>query len=121
MRFNLSHLCVALAFGGLALGVNAQPAGNAAPGTAPAAQSATGSSGATANHGKRAATKQQATKHRSTTHAKRQARSDSRRQMASESNGADSAYKAALRRCVTGPESSRDACLDRAISQYGHA
>ena len=35
--------------------------------------------------------------------------------------GADSAYRAALRGCVTGPASARDRCLDQAISRYGHA
>jgi hypothetical protein len=38
-----------------------------------------------------------------------------------EAGGGDSAYRAALRRCVTGPSAERDTCLDQAISRYGHA
>jgi hypothetical protein len=40
---------------------------------------------------------------------------------ASASNSEDSQYRSALRRCVEGPQSQRDSCIDRAISQYGKA
>jgi hypothetical protein len=43
------------------------------------------------------------------------------RSNAMEANRGDSAYRSALRACVTGPEPSRDACLDQAIAQHGHA
>jgi hypothetical protein len=119
MRIKLSQLCVALAAGSLALAVNAQPSGNTSSGAAPAA-----SSGATATQSSKpakSATKPHAKQRGSAAHAHRQARRESRAPMASEANAADSAYKAALRRCVTGPQSSRDACLDQAIAQHGPA
>jgi hypothetical protein len=119
MRTKLSQLCVALAVGGFSLTVNAQPAGSMSSGAAPAAQS--GATTAPSSKAARPATKQHAMPRRSATHANRQARRGGGTQMANEAHAPDSAYKAALRRCVTGPQSSRDACLDQAIAQYGHA
>ena len=114
MRFKLSQLCLALAVGSLALAANAQPTGNASSGAA----ATHGSQGASTTPSSKA-TKAHSAKGSSATH-KRQARREGGGQM-NEANAADSAYKAALRRCVTGPESSRESCLDQAIAQYGHA
>jgi hypothetical protein len=118
MRIKLSQLCAALAVGSFALTVNAQPAGTTSSGTAPTAQS--GTTATQSSKTAKSATKQHATQRKSATHANRQARRAGT-QMANETNAPDSAYKAALRRCVTGPQSSREACLDQAIAQYGHA
>ena len=113
MRFKLSQLCLALAVGSLALAANAQPTGNASS-AAPAAQSSQGAAAASSSK----ATKPHSAKRSSATH-KRQARHEGGAM--NEANAADSAYKAALRRCVTGPQSSRESCIDQAIAQYGHA
>lgn len=58
-------------------------------------------------------------------HANGQARGGDRREsMArndSGSNAGASQYRAALRRCVEGPQAQRDSCLDQAIQANGHA
>jgi hypothetical protein len=113
MRFKLSQLCLALAVGSLALAANAQPTGSASSGAA----ATRGSHGASAAPSSKA-TRPHSAKRSSAMH-KRQVRE--RGGPMNEANAADSAYKAALRRCVTGPQSSRESCLDQAIAQYGHA
>lgn len=113
MRLTHMNLGLAVGLAALALGANAQPASNTPSGSAPAAHEsgqAKATTGATGKH-------LGAAHHMARGHA-------ARHRMHEASNGAtsaDSAYKAALRRCVTGPESARDSCLDQAISQYGHA
>ena len=113
MRITRCQLGLAVALSALALGVQAQqPAGTAPSAAAPAAHSAK----APPAHAKKphAATAQHKTRHTSTkTHRQAMA--------GAESSAPDSAYKAALRRCVTGPESARDSCIDAAIAQYGRA
>ena len=105
MRFTLCQLGVAVALAALSLGVQAQqPAG-----TAPAST--------TKPHAM--AGKHMTNEHKTSGHAK--AKHGMRNTASAESAPADSAYKAALRRCVTGPESARDSCLDQAIAQYGRA
>lgn len=120
MRFNRCRLGLAVALGALALAANAQPAANSQGQTAPATRSATGTSAAKSGQAAKPATTH-ATKRRATTHRTPNMGRANRANVASESNMPDSAYKAALRRCVTGPESARDQCLDQAIAQYGHA
>jgi len=112
MQLTRMKLGLAVAAAAVALGANAQAATNAPSATAPTAKTSQQSTttGATAKHAG-------AKHHSMRAHA-------ARHRMHEASNGAtgaDSAYKAALRRCVTGPESARDSCLDQAISQYGHA
>ena len=105
MRITRCQLGLAAALSALAIGVHAQqPAGTAAPPSTTTASPAH----ARAQH----ATKKHATAHHAMRHGK---------QTSAEATGTDTAYKAALRRCVTGPESARDSCLDQAISQYGRA
>jgi hypothetical protein len=106
-------LGLAVGLTALALGANAQPAGNASSGNAPAAHES----------GQSKATMGATGKHTGAAHHMARGHT-ARHRMHEASNAttsADSAYKAALRRCVTGPESARDSCLDQAISQYGHA
>ena len=114
MRVTVTRMKLGLAVGlaALALGANAQPASNASSGNAPAAHES----------GQSKATMGTTGKHMGAHHMKREHAARHRMHEASNAaTSADSAYKAALRRCVTGPESSRDSCLDQAISQYGHA
>lgn len=122
MRLTGCKLAVAVAFAALAVGANAQPASGTTHGTAGTSTAASAntapkthstmkkSSTATRSHmaSRGTATHRASARHERSTHA-----------MAS--NGADSAYRAALRRCVTGAESQRDSCLDEAIARYGHA
>jgi len=122
MRFTACKLGLAVAFAALAVGANAQPASNS---------SAQGTSGASPT----AATKSPSAMKRSTTtkspakshmasRDKATHRSAAKRGQganAMESNTGDSAYRAALRRCVTGPASQRDSCLDDAIARYARA
>jgi len=120
MRFNRCRLGLAVALGALALAANAQPATHSQGTTAPAAQSAKGSSAAQSGHAAKSSTTH-ATK-RSTSHGASKASSSANRAHAGrEGDMAESAYKSALRRCVAGPESGRDACLDQAIAQHGRA
>ncbi|HJU22961.1 MAG TPA: hypothetical protein VJ891_10680 [Casimicrobiaceae bacterium] len=110
MRFTLSQLGLALAFATLSLGAMAQTT-NTQPSTPPGAESSTATKPATGH----------AMRHHAPKHHAAKMRHERNMSMANENETGDSAYRAALRRCVTGPESQRDACLDQAISQYGHA
>ena len=105
------QLALAFAFGTLALAPIAQAATNAPSNAAPAAQSSSGATSKSAT----GTTKHTMRMH----HGNKMARRTSPA-MASE-NSADSAYRAALRQCVTGPAAQRDTCLDQAIARYGHA
>jgi hypothetical protein len=109
------QLALAFAFGVASLAAGAQQATTPPPASAPAAQSAPAA--ATGSKATTGATKHAAKTHRT---AKKTHRT-SRRTTMSESNNADSAYRAALRQCVTGPASQRDSCLDQAIARYGRA
>lgn len=113
MRVTRMKLGLAVGLAALALGANAQPAGNASSGNAPAAHES-GQSKATMGAGGK---HMGAAHHMARGHAARHRMHEA----SNATTSADSAYKAALRRCVTGPESARDSCLDQAISQYGHA
>ena len=110
MRSIPVRLGLAVGLAALALGANAQPTGNATTGTSAPGQA-------------KAATKAATGKHSSAAHpmAHRQAAHHRMREASDRTTSADSAYKAALRRCVTGPESARDSCLDQAIAQHGRA
>jgi hypothetical protein len=114
IRSTRVRLGLAVGLAALALGANAQPAGNAATANAPAAQSSAQP---------KASTKAATGKHAGSVHrmARKHAARERMHEASEGTTSADSAYKAALRRCVTGPESARDSCLDQAISQYGHA
>jgi hypothetical protein len=104
---------VALAASALAFAVHAQqPAGTSSSRTSTAAASS-----ATSSQPAQTKARQGARKH---TPAHRGMRHDAT-MARDEAGGADSAYRAALRRCVTGPSAERDTCLDQAISRYGHA
>ena len=113
-RFTGCKLVLAVGFAALALGANAQAAtsGNTTHAAAPKTQSAMKHSTTTK------ATAKSRSAMRGGTH-----RSVARRGHAANmaSNAGDSAYRAALRRCVTGPEQQRDSCLDDAIARYAHA
>ena len=113
MRVTRMKLGLAVGLAALALGANAQPAGNASSGNAPAAHES----------GQSKATRGAGGKHMGAAHhmARGHAARHRMHEASNATTSADSAYKAALRRCVTGPESARDSCLDQAISQYGHA
>ncbi|HEY3531605.1 MAG TPA: hypothetical protein VGL90_09630 [Casimicrobiaceae bacterium] len=125
IRFTTCKLGLAVAFATLAVGANAQPVTSA--------QGKTGTTAAaSANDTAKApsATKKSTTARSATTKSHmanrgmathRAAASHRNRSNAMEANGGDSAYRAALRACVKGPESQRDSCLDDAISRYAHA
>ena len=113
-RFTGCKLVLAVGFAALALGANAQAAtsGNTTHAAAPKTQSAM----------KHSTTTKATAKSRSAsrgTHRAATKRGHPANTMAS--NAGDSAYHAALRRCVTGPEQQRDSCLDDAIARYAHA
>lgn len=110
MRFKPWRCGLALAFATLSLGAIAQPA-NSQSSTNPGAESSTATKTATRH----------AMHHHAPMHHAAKTRRAHNMSMASENENGDSAYRAALRRCVTGPESQRDACLDQAISRFGHA
>jgi hypothetical protein len=101
---------VALAFATFSLGAMAQPA-NSRSSTTPGSDSSMAAKPAASRPMRHHAPMHHAAKMR---HARNMS-------MANENESGDSAYRAALRRCVTGPESDRDTCLDQAISRYGHA
>ena len=105
MRLTLCQLGVGIALAALSLGVPAQQ---------PAAAAPTSTTGQHAMAGKHMTNEHKASGHAKATHGMRNTAS-------AEGATADSPYKAALRRCVTGPESQRDSCLDQAIAQYGRA
>lgn len=110
MRFSPCQLGLALAFATLSLGAIAQPA-NSQSSTTPGTEPSTATKPSTTH----------AMRHHAPMHHAAKMRHERKMSMASENESGDSAYRAALRRCVTGPESQRDACLDQAIAQYGHA
>jgi hypothetical protein len=110
MRFTPSQLALALTFAMLSLGAIAQTT-NTQPSTTPGVEPSTAAKSATSH----------AMRHPASKHHAAKMRHERNMSMANENETGDSAYRAALRRCVTGPESQRDACLDQAISQYGHA
>ena len=107
-------LALAVGLSALALAAQAQqPTATTPAKNAPAAQSSNG--GTQPAHAKtKHATHTRAPAHHAMRHGN-QATADN------ETTNADSAYKSALRQCVTGPQSSRDSCLDQAIARYGHA
>ena len=110
MRFTPCQLGLALAFATLSLGAMAQTA-NTQSSTTPGAESSTATKPATSH----------AMRHHAPMHHAEKMRHARNMSMANENENGDSAYREALRRCVTGPQSDRDACLDQAISRYGHA
>jgi len=113
MRLTRYQPGLALALSALALAVHAQqPAA-----TPPSGASTSAASSATSAQPAQAKPKHAARKH-SATHGAMHHHATMAR---GETAGADSAYRAALRDCVTGPASERDRCLDQAISRYGHA
>lgn len=108
-------LALAFALGTLAFAASAQQATTPPSGSAPAAQSQPAPAAASKST-------MGAMKHGAKTHATaKKAHHASHKMSMSESNNADSAYRAALRQCVTGPTSQRDSCLDQAIERYGRA
>ncbi|HET9668174.1 MAG TPA: hypothetical protein VFQ93_01100 [Casimicrobiaceae bacterium] len=127
IRSTTCRLGVAVALAALAVGANAQPATNA-PGKAGSTAAASThdaskapsamkkSTTAKSTRAKSAATKSQMGHGGMATH--RAAANQGNRSNAMEANRGDSAYRAALRACVTGPASQRDSCLDDAISRY---
>jgi hypothetical protein len=93
-------------------GTSGTPGANAQGSTAGAAGSK--ATGATGSHHARA------TKHHAgTRHAMRHARKNDESMTRNDSG--ESQYRAALRRCVQGPEGQRDSCLDQAIRDNGRA
>jgi len=110
MRFTRCQLGLAVALSALTLSVQAQQPANAAP----SGTSAQGSNAQAAHADNAHATRKHAMAH----HAKRHG---SQASANAEASGSDSAYKAALRQCVTGPAAQRDSCLDQAISRYARA
>jgi hypothetical protein len=121
MRSTGCKLGLAVAFAAFAVGVNAQPATGTThdkSGTSAAASANTAKAHSTMKKSSTAAKSHMASRGTATHRA---AARHERSTHAMASNGADSSYRAALRRCVTGPEPQRDSCLDQAIAQYGHA
>jgi hypothetical protein len=108
-RFTGCRLVLAVGFAALALGANVQAATSGNTTAAPKTQSAM----------KHSTTKAKSSSASRGTH--RAAARRGRPADAMASNAGDSAYRAALRRCVTGPEQQRDSCLDDAIARYAHA
>jgi len=130
IRSTTCKLAVAVALAALAVGANAQPASNAqskmgstaatsANGAAKAPSTMKKSTTAKSTRAKSAATKPQMGNRGIATH--RASVNRGNRSNAMEADRGDSAYRAALRACVTGPESSRDSCLDQAIAQHARS
>lgn len=111
MRFTCCKLGLAVALCAFALGVSAQQPAAPAPSGAAATSPSSGNSAAKQTHG---TMKKNAAHHGAMHHGNRAMAS-------AQETGPDSAYKAALRACVTGAQSARDSCIDEAISRYGHA
>ena len=111
---------LAVAIAGFALATSAQAASNAAPPSA-----TTHAASAATKAGTKAATTAKSSKSKTAhkTAASHAARRTTRTRTASAepASGADTAYRAALRQCVTGPAAQRDSCIDDAIARYGHA
>ena len=109
MRFTRCQLGLAAGLYALTLAAHGQQPAN------------TTSSGTSANSGTQSAHAK--TKHAMHTRAPAHhaMRHGNQAMAGNETTSADSAYKSALRQCVTGPQSARDSCLDEAIARYGHA
>jgi hypothetical protein len=96
--------------------------GNASPGASGSA--ATSDHGASASRSGNAAHHTHAMRHHprhARTQASRGHRGESMARNDSGSNAGESQYRAALRRCVEGPQAQRDSCLDQAIQANGRA
>ena len=111
---------LAVAIAGFALATSAQAASNAAPPSA-----TTHAASAATKAGTKAATTAKSSKSKTAhkTAASHAARRTTRTRTASAepASGTDTAYRAALRQCVTGPAAQRDSFIDDAIARYGHA
>jgi hypothetical protein len=120
MRFTVCKLGLAVAVAAFASGAHAQAATHSnAKGTADMAAQGTTAPKTQSTMKKSTTTKSPMAHRDKATH--RASTSRGHRGNTMESNASDSGYRAALRRCVTGPESQRDSCLDDAITRYAHA
>jgi hypothetical protein len=91
---------------------------SAANATAPATSASDASPATSSTRAHRSASGQKA---QHAWHGTRSAHHVARGEAAAMRDGGDRGYRAALRRCVEGPQSQRDGCLDQAIREHERA